>query len=122
MVEMRLRPSGSIVRVYSFNSDGTAFIFDPMAYMNNNQGMIKVKIGKLVPIDYPLHNSDACSKTKKNKAKARLHLVDAVWESTDGIKYSHDCIEEAIQHELDLMEKENNESEIIKNEETISCS
>lgn len=115
MVEMRLRPSGSIVRVYSFNSDGTAFIFDPMAYMNNNQGMIKVKIGKLVPIDYPLHNSDACSKKKKkNKAKARLRLVDAVWESTDGIKYSHDCIEEAIQHELDLMEKENNESEIVK--------
>lgn len=104
--EMRLKPSGNTVRVYSVSQDGTALVFDSERYIKNNNGWEKVKASRLVPLDYPLNSEDYCSKTKKNRAKSRLHLEDATWKGTDGTIWSHSQIEEAIAHELELMEKE----------------
>ena len=43
------------------------------------------------------------TKTKYNKAKSCLHLVDAVWEATDGTQFKHEQLEQAVEHQMELM-------------------
>jgi len=102
--EMQLRPGGQTVRVYSVGADNMAVIFDPVMYMKNNNGWDRVKVSRLVPMEFELNNRDHVSKTRKNKAKSRLKLVEATWESTDGTRYDLSELENAIRHELDLMD------------------
>ena len=104
--EMRLRPNGSIVKVYDI-TDGMATIFDKEQFMKSDQGWVKVKVNKLVPMEFELHNSTTTSQTTKNKAKKRMHLEDATWKTSDGKLWSHDIIEDAIAHEIELMNEEN---------------
>lgn len=112
--EMRLRPSGSIVKVYDIH-DGMATIFDKEQFMKSDQGWSKVKVSKLVPMEFELHCQDVISNTSKNKARKRMHLEAATWKTSDGIEWDHSEIETAIEHELMLMEQEN-ELKVSKNE------
>lgn len=114
--EMRVRPSGSIVRVYQI-IDGVATVFDKEKFMRDNQGWNKVKVNKLVPMDLPLYNDTVVSQTAKNKAKKRMHLEDATWKTSDGKLWSHADIDMAVEHELTLMEQENQETETLNTEE-----
>ena len=108
--EMRLRPNGEIVRVYSIDaSTGNARIWCASQFMKSDQGWQTVKSNKLVPVDFPLHSELHLSNTKKNNAKKRLKLVDAVWETTDGLTWSHEHLEDAVVHEAELMKKESEE-------------
>lgn len=105
--EMRVRKSGEIVRVYSINpQDNTAMVFSIKQYTSMNNGWTKTKLSQLVPVDFPLNNSDFTSKTQKNKAKDRMKLLDATWQTTDGTIWNHSDIEKAIEHELYLMNEE----------------
>ena len=103
--EMRLRPSGKLVKVYDI-TDGMATIFDKEQFMKSNQGWVKVKVNKLVPKEFELHNNAIISQTTKNKAKKRMHLEDATWKTSDGMLWSHNVLEDAITHEIELMNKE----------------
>ena len=66
-----------------------------------------VKISQLVPMDFPVDCRGYVSKTRKNKAKSRLRIVDATWKTTDGTIWKHKDIDKAIQHELEIMDYEN---------------
>ncbi len=108
--EMRFKKTGEIVRVYDV-TDGIATIFDPSLYQRQNNGWAKVKTSQVVPLDFPLNSKDYVSKTKKNKAKDRMQLVDATWRTTDGMLWNHSNIDAAIEHELELMDSESNQHE-----------
>lgn len=101
---MRMRPSGDIVQVYDI-ANGMATIFNKAQFMTSDQGWMQIKVNKLVPMEFPLHNVDTVSQTMKNKAKKRLHLEDATWKTSDGELWKHENLEDAITHELELMEK-----------------
>ena len=103
--EMRLKKNGVVVRVYDI-TDGMATIFDPALYQQQNNGWVKLNASKLVPMGFPINCDEYISKTKKNKAKSRMKLVNATWQTTDGIFWEHKEIESAISHEIELMEKE----------------
>jgi hypothetical protein len=109
--EMKLRKSGEIARVYHIDDDGLATIWTDHNYQKNQgYGWEKVKLTALMPIDYARYQDGLSpSKTQKNKAKERLKLIDAVWETTNGTRYSHADLGYAIAEELDLMKKENME-------------
>ena len=104
-VEMQLKPSGEIVKVYDI-TDGQATIWSEAQYNQCNGGWLKIKVNKLVPLGYPLNSKHHTSKTQKNKAKSRMHLEDATWKTSDGVLWKHENLEDAITHELELMEKE----------------
>lgn len=108
--EMRLKKNGQVVRVYNI-SEGMATIFNPEMYQKVNNGWDRIKVSNVVPMDYPVNSDEYVSKTKKNKAKSRMQLVDAAWRTTDGIEFKHENIEEAIAHELELMEVKTNEED-----------
>lgn len=110
--EMRLKKTGEIVRVYDV-TDGIATIFDPSLYQRQNNGWTKVKVSHVVPRGFPLDNKGYVSKTKKNKAKARMQLLDATWRTTDGMVWDHSKIDAAVEHELKLMNNEVNQHEEI---------
>ena len=109
--EMRLRPNGEIVRVYAIENE-IATIFNPSQFMKSDQGWQRISVKKLVPVDYELHNAQTVSKTQKNKAKNRIKLIDAVWETSDGIKWEHKYLESAISHELVLMDADQEKKEM----------
>lgn len=108
--EMRLKKTGEVVRVYDI-TDGVATIFDPSLYQKQNNGWSKVKASQIVPLDFPLNSKDYVSKTKKNKAKARMQLLDATWRTTDGRLWNHSDLDAAVDHELGLMESEASQNE-----------
>lgn len=109
-VEMQLRPNGDIVKVYDI-TDGQATIWADFQFINCNSGWMKVKVGRLVPVEYPLNSKNYVSKTQKNNAKSRMHLEDATWKTSDGLLWEHKNIDDAIAHELELMNEEKNEKE-----------
>lgn len=104
--EMRLKKNGVVVRVYEIQ-DGRAYIFNPEAFQKVNNGWESVKLSQLVPMDFPINSKEYISKTTKNKAKNRMKLMDAIWKTSDGIEWKHENIQEAIQHEIELMAIEN---------------
>lgn len=106
--EMRIKKPGNVVRVYNI-TDGIATIFNPEMYFKVNNGWQKVKVSLLVPIDFPVDSADCVSKTKRNKAKERMVLVDAIWRTSDGVEWKHSEIEEAILNEVAIMEAERND-------------
>ena len=101
-VEMQLRPDGGICKVYDI-TDGQATIWSDSLFAQCDCGWMKVKVSRLVPEGYGLHNNDFVSKTQEAKAKKRMHLEDATWKTSDGLLWRHTDIKEAIQHELKLM-------------------
>lgn len=109
-VEMQLRPHGEIVKVYDI-TDGQATIWSDAQFHQCNNGWMKIKVSRLVPNEYPLNSKHHTSKTQKNKAKSRMHLEDATWKTSDGQLWKHENIDDAIAHELELMNEEKNEKE-----------
>jgi hypothetical protein len=107
--EMRLRKTGETVRVYAINpSENIATIFSTSQYTKTNNGWQKIKLSQLVPMDFPINNKDYISKTKKNKAKDRMKLIEATWQTSDGNLWNHSDIDAAVEHELFLMSLEEN--------------
>ena len=106
---MRLRKTGETVRVYAINpSENIATIFSASQYTKTNNGWQKIKLSQLVPMDFPINNKDYISKTKKNKAKDRMKLIEATWQTSDGNLWNHSDIDAAVEHELFLMSLEEN--------------
>lgn len=110
--EMRYKKSGEVVRVYAINAeDNTAVIFSASKYIAANNGWDNVKLSRLVPLDFPLDNSNYISKTMQNKAKSRMKLIEATWETSDGRHWNHSDIDKAIRHEILLMGMEKSKDE-----------
>lgn len=114
-IEMTERNTGNIVRVYQFlvdNGNPKALVFDPaFAGKQNGNGWRFLTMKTLIPKDYAGEDGKFQSKTIKNKAKDRMTLVDAIWRCTDGTEFKHADLEQAITHELELMEKERKSNE-----------
>lgn len=110
--EMRFKKTGEVVRVYDI-TNGVATIFDPSLYQKQNNGWTMVKASQVVPMDFPLNSRDYISKTKRNKAKSRMQLLNATWRTTDGRLWNHSDITSAVKHELKLMESEKHIDETV---------
>ena len=116
-IEMYSKKNKNNVRVYSFATvDGApmALIFNPNAINpNSNNPWSYVKVSSLVPLEFAdmVKNNVSNSKTKRNKAKGRMQIIDATWQTSDGELWKHENIDDAIAHELELMEKEKNKGE-----------
>ena len=107
-IEMYSKHSKSNVRVYSFltvENKPMALIFNPNALINP---WSYIKVGNLMPPEYAyaVQGDAYISKTKRNRAKGRMRIVEATWQTSDGVTWKHEDIEYAIAHELELMEKE----------------
>jgi hypothetical protein len=118
-IEMYSKNSKSNVRVYSFlvvDNKAMAMIFNPNALPNP---WSYVKVNNLVPLEYTsaIQGDAYISKTKRNRAKGRMKILDATWQTSDGQTWSHENIEDAIAHELELMEKEKEHPKENGNEE-----
>lgn len=104
------------VEVYDFVTDHagktTALIFNPsLAGRQHGNGWVKVKFSDLVPMEYYSEFGDDkgyTSKTKLNKLKERLKLVNPSWQCSDGIQFTD--IDLAAYHESVLMSKTANEA------------
>ena len=97
VMKMRYKTNGAGVEVYGFVGD-KAVAFDLGKYKNQNQGMFLIPLKNLVP--YDAYEKKAL-KVGNASAKARVKLISAVWECTDGSTFtSHD---EAITHEIEIM-------------------
>ena len=72
----------------------------------NGNGWFTVKLGKLVPYPYAEDYKTGMSKTERNKIKSMLTLTYAEWTCTDGSVYDHAHLEDAIQHQAQLIEEE----------------
>jgi hypothetical protein len=108
--EMVLSKTGETVRVYGISTENgktLATIYRPsVAGLGHPaNGWQTVKITALVPPDFWMNDS-YCTKTKKNKIKSRLKLITAEWQCTDGTVFTHEHLEDAIQHEATLMGEE----------------
>ena len=104
--EMWHRKRSIPVRVYCVKSDGTAMIWsDGVARKQNGSGWETVLLKHLVPLD----KKDLLgvpSKSLRNRAKERLKIVSATWRGSDGTLYDHSELNEAIEHEIILLEAE----------------
>lgn len=110
-IEMKLRKTGEIVRVYGVSvavETGCSYatIFNSgLASKQSGNGWQTVKMSALIPLDFWVGDA-FCSKTKKNKIKSRLKLISAEWQCTDGTVFTHEYLEDAIKHEAKLMDEE----------------
>lgn len=109
MEKMYHKKSQSIVYAYKFFENGSVLIYSPAeaGHTHGENGWQRVKIGSLILLDYyEEHYKDEhfLSQTKLNKIAKRLKLTQAIWETTDGMSFSDK--KEAINHELELVERE----------------
>ena len=106
MEVMYHRKSGERLEVYKIDVEHSVAIAYSMnmAGKQNGSGWTKVPIKYLIPAEhYSTEAKSFTSKSKLNKIKSRMKLVDAVWECEDGKRYTHDKINEAIEHQRTLM-------------------
>lgn len=114
-IEMYSKQVRGNVRVYSFatiDNKAMALIFNPNAINpDHNNPWFYVKVGTLIPLEFAetMTKDVFVSKTKRNKAKGRMQILDATWRTSDGATWKYENIEEAIAHELGLMKKEKDE-------------
>lgn len=104
--EMMTRGTKEKVRVYHIDNCGTATIWSPSQYHKGAGGWLRLPLTKMMPVDFAPGGENEISMTQKNKAKKRLKLLDAVWQASDGSIYPHKELDDAIRHELDIMQKE----------------
>lgn len=100
------------VEVHQFFDDNTALVYDPyMASQQNGNGWQRRKLARLIPYpDADIFKLGIQSKTEYNKAKSKLKLLDAEWQTEDGLVFDHAHINDAVEHQLALMQ-ENKEDE-----------
>lgn len=102
-MKMYDKKSTNVVEAVDFYSDGTVLIYDPnLGARQNGNGWITVKRNRLIPADYAEMFISGMSKTEKNKIKERLKLIEAKWETSDGLVFYN--IDEAIEHEKLVVE------------------
>lgn len=106
-MKMWNRDSGRNVDVYSIDYEKKiAYCFDPyLCQQQNGNGWQSIKLGKLVPYPYAEDYKTGMSKTTRNKIKSFLTLTNAIWTCTDGMDFDHAHIEDAIQHQAELLKK-----------------
>lgn len=105
---MYQRKSGKKLEVYNYFSDSRhtwAICFDPeFASRNNGQGWVRVKLTELVPEQHVnMATKQFMSKTERNRIKSQLKLCAAIWECTDGERFENHRLDEAIEHQRELM-------------------
>ena len=105
---MYQRKSGKKLEVYNYFSDSShtwAICFDPeFASRNNGQGWVRVKLTELVPEQHVnMDTKQFMSKTERNRIKSQLKLHSAIWECTDGEQFENHRLDEAIEHQRELM-------------------
>lgn len=106
-VVMRINKTNEPVRVYAWLPNGEALCFVESEYAKQGAGgWRQLKAGKLRPDDIPMAEQ-YITKTQQAKAKKRMKLIDATWETSDGKQWTHTDIEKAVAHELDLIHNEN---------------
>lgn len=124
-IKMYHKPTKRDVLVYALNAaEGTALIFDPwLASRQAGNGWQTVSIKKLIP--YPDANfykdSMNVSKTRYNKAKSNLTLLDAIFETTDHEQYRYikddplfnTGIDDAVKHQLEIMDQMMDQEEVV---------
>lgn len=94
-LELIVKKTREKVKVYCQSLDGT------IVWSNSQNAFVKYGWKSLVPVDYNFEG--ILSKTQRNKIKSFLKLVDATWECTDGIQYTHTSLEDAIKHQEALL-------------------
>lgn len=100
------RKNGVRYEVYGIDVDhGVAMCYNSsLAHKSNGNGWEKVQMKLLIPEDfYDGANKKYVSKTERNEVKSHLKLVDAVWETTDGQRYTHAGLDTAIDHQRKLL-------------------
>lgn len=69
------------------------------------QGWCRMRLKDLVPEAHAnKFTGQYMSNTKRNAVKRQLKLSDAVWTCTDGITYDHRHLDDAIEHQRQIME------------------
>ena len=101
-IKMRIKKTGASVDVYGF-TDSNAICFDLGKYKNQNQGLLLISLGSLVPYDAYIKKENNIG---TRSAKSRVKLVCATWICTDGQIY--DCHDDAIEHETQIMMTDEN--------------
>lgn len=106
METMYYKKTGRKYEVYGFDVEhGMALCFDPNApATGKGNGWVKVATKSLIPEAYT-NKADFSfmSKTERAEIKHHLKLVDAIWECEDGTRYTHAAIDDAIEHQRQLM-------------------
>ena len=96
------------IEVYSFDIDhNTALIYDSSIRAKGaGTGWVKIPMKNILPLSYvDLPSGEYCSKTEQARIKHELALVDAIWECTDGERYTHADLQKAMSHQRDLMKQ-----------------
>ena len=99
--------------VYGFDVEhGVALCFDAnIPGTKRGSGWIKVQTKSLIPEEYVNKtNGSFMSKTERSEIKHHLRLIDAIWECEDGKRYTHQELDEAIEHQRQLLVEENTSS------------
>ena len=105
-IKMWNKQTNCDVDVYEMNiNDKNCLVYNPqIAGGQSGNGWQIVARKNLIPYPYAdTYKIPAMTKTKYNKAKSCLHLVDAVWEATDGTQFKHKQLEQAVEHQMELM-------------------
>ena len=85
---------------------GVALFYDPrIASCNGGNGWQKCPMKQLMPIGY-VNKGEYMSKTERNEIKSHLKLIDAIWQCEDGLCFTHNNLEGAIEHQKDLMKED----------------
>lgn len=104
-MQMFYKNDKCIVEVYHFFENKIALVFSPhLASKQNGFGWIYAPMRSLIPIEYYNEHKENyfMSKSEKNKIKERLTLTKAEWTCTDGLSF--DSCDDAIKHEMEIME------------------
>ena len=107
-IKMWNKLTNSDVDVYEMNvNDKNCLIYNPqLAGQQNGNGWIVVARKNLIPYPYAeIYKIPNMTKTKYNKAKSHLELVNAEWAATDGYIFTHSNLEKAIMYQMKLDEK-----------------
>ena len=99
------KQTGHDVEVFHFFEDGRILVYDnALAAKQCGNGWQMRKCSKLIPYpDADVFKAGAQSKTEYNKAKSRLKLLDAEWQTEDGEVFDHAHLNDAVEHQLALM-------------------
>lgn len=111
MEVMYHRKNGKRYEVYDYITDEGkhtyAICYDTDQAGRCGQGWCKMRLKDLIPEAHVNKATGAFeSNSSRAKAKKQMKLVAATWECTDGLRYDHSQIEDAIAHQLDLMRAE----------------
>ena len=108
MEVMYHRKNGKRYEVYQYvmiDKHSYALCYDTDQAGQCGQGWCRMRLKDLVPEAHanPV-TGQFISATERNKIKRNLKLVAATWQCTDGLRYDHANLEDAIAHQKSLME------------------